>query len=72
MVSLDSIQTSKASILLLVGEKDSKVVIDLNKKVLNQLKNVKSKELVMMPDAGHLRGGCDRTGCRDNCTMVYR
>jgi len=56
----------------MVGEKDSKVVIDLNKKVLNQLKNVKSKELVMMPDAGHLRGGCDRTGCRDNCTMVYR
>ena len=72
MANSDSIKNIKASTLLMVGEKDSKVVIDLNKKVLNQLKNVKSKELVMMPDAGHLRGGCDRTGCRDNCTMVYR
>ena len=38
----------------MVGEKDSKAVIDLNKKVLNQLKNVKSKELVMIPNTGHL------------------
>ena len=28
--------------------------MDLNKKVFKQLKNAKSKELVMVPNAGHL------------------
>ena len=49
-----SIKNVKASTLLIVGTKDSKAVIDLNKKVLNQLKNTKSKKLVMIPNAGHL------------------
>ncbi|CAN5636887.1 dienelactone hydrolase family protein [soil metagenome] len=49
-----SIKNVKASTLLIVGAKDSKAVIDLNKKVLNQLKNTKSKELAVIYDAGHL------------------
>ncbi len=52
--NIESIKNVKASTLLIVGEKDSKAVIDLNKKVLKQLKNTKSKELVMIPNAGHL------------------
>jgi putative phosphoribosyl transferase len=54
LASIESIKNTKASTLLVVGAKDSKAVIDLNKKVLNQLKNAKSKELVMIPNAGHL------------------
>jgi putative phosphoribosyl transferase len=50
----DSIQNVKASTLLIVGSKDSKVVIDLNKKAFKQLRNAKSKDLVMIPNAGHL------------------
>jgi pimeloyl-ACP methyl ester carboxylesterase len=54
LASVESIKNVKASTLLIVGSKDSKSVIDLNKMVLKQLKNVKSKELVMIPNAGHL------------------
>ena len=54
LANIESIKNTKASTLLIVGAKDSKAVIDLNKKVLNQLKNAKSKELVMIPNAGHL------------------
>lgn len=54
LANSDSIKNIKASTLLIVGEKDSKAVIDLNKKVLNQLKNAKSKELVMIPNADYL------------------
>lgn len=50
----ESIKNAKASVLLIVGSKDSKAVIDLNKKIFSQLKNTKSKQLVMIPNAGHL------------------
>ena len=40
--------------MLLVGTKDSREIIELNKKALKQLKNARSKELVMVPNAGHL------------------
>ena len=54
LANIESIKNVKASTLLIVGAKDSKAVIDINKKVLKQLKNAKSKELVMIPNAGHL------------------
>ena len=54
LASIESIKNTKAPTLLLVGAKDSKAVIDLNKKVLNQLKNAKFKKLIMIPNAGHL------------------
>ena len=50
----ESIKNVKASTLLIVGSKDSKTIIDLNKKVFKQLRNVKSKKVVMIQDAGHL------------------
>ncbi len=50
----DSIKNVKAATMLIVGTKDSKEVIELNKKALKQLKNAKSKELVMIENAGHL------------------
>jgi hypothetical protein len=40
--------------MLIVGAKDSKEIIDLNKRVLKHLKSAKSKELAMAPNAGHL------------------
>jgi dienelactone hydrolase len=49
----ESIKAAKASTLLIVGSKDSKTVIDLNKKALKQLSNVRTKDLVMIPNAGH-------------------
>jgi alpha/beta superfamily hydrolase len=39
---------------LIVGEKESKDIVSLNKKVLKQLKNAKYKNLVLIPKAGHL------------------
>ena len=72
MANIESIKNVKASTLLIVGAKDSKAVIDLNKKVLKQLKNVKSKELVMIPNAGHLfEEEVDRKSSRDCITMVH-
>ena len=50
----ESLTNVIASTLLIVGSKDFKVVIDLNKKAFKQLRNAKSKELVMIPNAGHL------------------
>jgi dipeptidyl aminopeptidase/acylaminoacyl peptidase len=50
----DSIKNVKAATMLLVGANDSKDIIDLNKKAFKQLKSAKSKELVMVPNAGHL------------------
>ncbi len=54
LVRPESIQRATCSTLLIIGAKDSKAVIDLNKKVFKQLRNVKYKELVMIPNAGHL------------------
>jgi putative phosphoribosyl transferase len=44
----------KAAILLIVGAKDSKAIIDLNKQALQQLTGSKSKDLVIVPEASHL------------------
>jgi putative phosphoribosyl transferase len=44
----------RTSTLLIVGSKDSKTVIELNKKVLRELKNADFKQLILIPDAGHL------------------
>ena len=50
----DDLKNLKASTLLIVGARDSKDVLDLNKKALKQLKNAKAKDLIMVPNAGHL------------------
>jgi len=39
---------------LIVGAKDSKEIIDLNKQALQQLTGSKSKDLVIVPEASHL------------------
>jgi pimeloyl-ACP methyl ester carboxylesterase len=44
----------KAATLLIVGARDSKEMISLNKKALQHLKNAKDKDLVIVPKAGHL------------------
>ena len=54
LANVESIKNTKASTLLIEGAKDSKAVIDLNKKVFKQLKNSKPKDLVMIPNAGHV------------------
>ena len=54
LASATSLIIFTASTLLIIGSKDSKVVIDLNKKAFKQLRNVKFKKLVMIPNAGHL------------------
>jgi dienelactone hydrolase len=50
----ENIKNLKAATMLMVGAKDSKDIIDLNKKAFKQLKNTKAKELIMVPNAGHL------------------
>ena len=54
LANSDSIKNVKAAILLVVGSRDSKHVIELNKRTLKQLKNAKSNDLIMIPNAGHL------------------
>jgi putative phosphoribosyl transferase len=44
----------KAATLLIVGAKDSKEIIELNKQALQQLTGSKSKDLVIVPEASHL------------------
>jgi dienelactone hydrolase len=50
----DALKNVKASTLLIVGEKDSKETIELNKQALQQLTSSKSKDLVIVPEASHL------------------
>jgi putative phosphoribosyl transferase len=50
----ESLKKVKAATLLIVGEKDSKEMISLNKKALKQLKNAKHKDFITIPKAGHL------------------
>jgi dienelactone hydrolase len=50
----ETIQNVTASTLMIVGSKDSEVLIDLNKKVFKQLKKAKAKDLLMIPNADHL------------------
>jgi putative phosphoribosyl transferase len=54
LASSDSLNKVKAATLLIVGAKDSKDIISFNKKSLKQLKNAKNKELIVIPNAGHL------------------
>lgn len=54
LVYHENLRNVKASTLLVVGAKDSKLIIDINKKAIKQLKNAKSKDLVIIADAGHL------------------
>jgi putative phosphoribosyl transferase len=51
---MESLKNVKTSVLLVVGAKDDKEVINLNKKAIKQLKTSTSKELVTIPNAGHL------------------
>jgi putative phosphoribosyl transferase len=50
----DALKNLKASTLLIVGEKDSKEIIDLNRQALQQLTTSKSKDLMIIPEASHL------------------
>jgi putative phosphoribosyl transferase len=50
----DALKTVKAATLLIVGAEDSKEIISLNKNALKQLKNAKYKDLVIIPNTGHL------------------
>jgi dienelactone hydrolase len=50
----DALRNLKAATLLVVGAKDSKDIMDLNKKALKQLKSAKAKDLAIVPNAGHL------------------
>ncbi len=43
-----------SSTLLIVGEKDSQEIIELNRQALLQLTNAKSKDLMIIPEANHL------------------
>jgi len=49
-----SLKQVQAPTLLIVGSKDNAQIIGLNQKAMQQLKNVKKKRLVMVPEAGHL------------------
>ncbi len=50
----DALKNLKSSTLLIVGEKDSKEIIDLNRQALQQLTNSKSKDFMIIPEASHL------------------
>ena len=50
----DSIKSVRAATMLIVRAKDTKEIVELNKKAFKQLKNAMSKVLVMVPNAGHL------------------
>jgi dienelactone hydrolase len=50
----NALKNVKAATLLIVGAKDSKDIIELNKQALEQLTSSKSKDLVMVSEAGHL------------------
>ncbi len=50
----DALKNLKASTLLIVGEKDSKETIELNRIALQQPTNSRSKDLMIIPEASHL------------------
>jgi dienelactone hydrolase len=54
LASIDALKTIKAAALFIVGEKDDKEIISLNKKAFKQLKNAKSKDFIIIPKASHL------------------
>jgi putative phosphoribosyl transferase len=67
LATINSLRNISGAILLIVGDKDSKAVIDLNKKALKELRNAKEKKLVMIPGAGHL---FEETGAIDGQELV--
>jgi putative phosphoribosyl transferase len=54
LAGTDALKGLIASALFIVGEKDDKDIISLNKKAFKQLKNAKHKDFVLVPKAGHL------------------
>jgi|SRR4051812_44490465 putative phosphoribosyl transferase len=51
----ESLKNVNAATLFIVGEKDDKDIISLNKKAFKQLKNTKkNKDFAVIPKAGHL------------------
>ena len=54
LAGYDDLNHVKAATLFIIGEKDDKEIITLNKKALKQLKKAKTKDLVIVPKAGHL------------------
>ena len=50
----ESLKNVKAATLFIVGEKNDKDIISLNKKAFKQLKNTKNKDFTVIPKAGHL------------------
>jgi len=54
LADTDALRSIKASTLFIIGEKDDKKIISVNKKAFKQLKNAKSKDFITIPKAGHL------------------
>jgi putative phosphoribosyl transferase len=54
LATADSLKSVKAPTLLIVGAKDSKEVLDLNKKAYKNMRNARPRDLVIIPNAGHL------------------
>ena len=54
MADSNALKNVKAATLLIVGAKDSKEMIELNRQALQHLTSSKSKDLVVVPEAGHL------------------
>jgi pimeloyl-ACP methyl ester carboxylesterase len=54
LADTDVLRSIKASTLFIIGEKDDKEIISVNKKAFKQLKNAKSKDFITIPKAGHL------------------
>jgi putative phosphoribosyl transferase len=54
LADTDALRNINASTLFIIGEKDDKEIISVNKKAFKQLKNAKSKDFITIPKAGHL------------------
>lgn len=54
LANSNALKNVKAATLLIVGAKDSEEIIELNRQALQQLTSSKSKDLVVVPEAGHL------------------
>ena len=65
LAGAESLKSIKASTLFIIGEKDDKDIISLNKKAFKKLKNATSKDFISIPKAGH-----NRKSCRDLYRMV--
>ena len=54
LASVNSLRSIYAPTLLIMGDKDSKDLINLNRKALMELRNAKDKTLIIIPGGGHL------------------